>query len=138
MRIDGYGQIGSTRAKTKAKGSGKAGASFSVGKGGGASNTSAAAGPSSVQHAMTLDSLLALQGAFEEPSSRQQAMSVGRAMLDDLAELQASVLGGDSGTAALMRLKDQLQDRTPTGEEKLDLILREINLRARVELAKRA
>ncbi len=137
MRIDGYGQIGSARSRSKAKGSGKAGSAFSIGQGSEISNSKGAGAASSVQQAMTLDSLLALQGDFAEPNARQQAMSVGRSMLDDLADLQAAMLNGESGTSVLMRMKNQLQERPATGEEKLDLVLREIDLRARVELAKR-
>jgi len=83
-----------------------------------------------------LDSLLALQ--VDVGGKRRRQVRRGTVALDALDRLAASMLaGGDGGGSDIVALKDALADREPTGDDGLDSVLREIDVRTAVELAKR-
>lgn len=133
MRVEAYGHLaGVARAKPKAK---VGGSTFSLGSSG---ETSEAGSSSQVdaQQAVSLGALLSLQISGGETVERRAARA-GRSMLDELASLQSSLLSEDEAPEALLRLKGRLSELQMTGDAVLDPILREIDLRARVELAKR-
>jgi hypothetical protein len=81
-----------------------------------------------------IDALLALQGGQPDAKSRQARR--GRRLLDALDRLTRALLEGVAPAglrAELLGLRGQAE---PTGEEGLDALLREIDTRAAVELAK--
>jgi hypothetical protein len=99
--------------------------------------------PKSTQPAASLrtiggiDALIALQGQDEPAERRRRAVKRGRIALDALDELKLEVLGGAPGPSTLMRLKSATADlRDASGDERLDSVLAEIELRLEVEIAK--
>lgn len=133
MRVEAYGHLaGAARARPKAK---TGGSTFSL-TGSGETSEAGASSPAEAQQAVSLSGLLSLQISGGETVERRGARA-GRSMLDELASLQTSLLSVDEAPEALQRLKARLSDLQMTGDAELDPILREIDLRARVELAKR-
>ncbi|MFN3853989.1 MAG: flagellar assembly protein FliX [Phreatobacter sp.] len=99
----------------------------------------AAAGRPAVA-AAGLETLLAVQGLQSEDrrERRRRALQRGRASLDLLDELKLALVSGESVPAVLLRLRGlTASGLETTGEEGLDGVLAEIDLRAQVELAKR-
>lgn len=133
MRVEAYGHLaGAARARPKAK---AGGSTFSL-TGSGETSEAGASTQADAQQAVSLSGLLSLQIFGGETVERRGARA-GRSMLDELASLQTSLLSVDEAPEALQRLKARLSDLQMTGDAELDPILREIDLRARVELAKR-
>ncbi|MEP2757954.1 MAG: flagellar assembly protein FliX [Hyphomicrobiales bacterium] len=133
MRVEAYGHMaGAARAKPKTKASGSA---FSLNGSGGASDIESSS-QVDAQQAVNLGALLSLQISGGETVERRAARA-GKSMLDELQNLQSSLLSIDEAPEALHRMKQRLSEIQMTGDEMLDPILREIDLRARVELAKR-
>ena len=84
-----------------------------------------------------IDALIALQGIEEPAERRRRAVKHGRRALDALDELKLALLSGTLDPSALLRLKAVAADlKEGSGDEKLDQVLGEIELRVAVELAK--
>jgi len=85
-----------------------------------------------------IDALIALQGVEEPAERRRRAVKHGRRALDALEELKLGLLAGTLDQGTLLRLKSAATDLKDggSGDEKLDQILAEIDLRVAVELAK--
>ena len=84
-----------------------------------------------------IDALIALQGQDEPAERKRRAVKRGRTALDALDELKIEVLGGSLGPSTLMRLKSATADlRDASGDDRLDSVLAEIELRLEVEIAK--
>lgn len=85
-----------------------------------------------------IDALIALQGVAEDPAERRRrAVGRGRVALDALDDLKLGLLAGTLDRAALERLKAAAGGlKGASGDEKLDQVLAEIDLRVEVELAK--
>lgn len=108
------------------------GAGFSLPTG--QAKAASAAAPASPLTA--LDSLLALQ--VDVGGKRRRQVRRGAIALDALDRLAATLLaGGDGAGGDLAALRSALADREPTGDDGLDSVLREIDVRSAVELAKR-
>lgn len=83
-----------------------------------------------------IESLLALQ-ALDQPSDRAVRLEHGRAMLDLLDELKLELLGGTVSASRLEGLVERIARRPSRHpDERVESVLDEIELRARVELAK--
>ena len=81
-------------------------------------------------------SLLALQ-ALDEPSDRTARLEHGHAMLDLLDELKLELLGGAVSPSRLESLVERIARRPSRHpDDRVESVLDEIELRARVELAK--
>jgi hypothetical protein len=83
-----------------------------------------------------LEALLALQAVDDLVLTRRKAVRRGRQMLDTLDEVKADLLAGrvsEGRLNQLLALVGQARERTQPG---LDSVLDEVELRARVELAK--
>jgi len=76
-----------------------------------------------------------LGGLDEDEVLDRQARRHGKAMLEALAGLQMAVLGGDAGSGRA-RLVELSKAPPEAADPVLRLILREINIRAAVELAR--
>lgn len=133
MRIDAYGLIpGSAPMRAKTKSSGL---SFSIDESNDANSPSDVAG-TVAQQSVSLGALLSLQSS-EMDTIERRATAKGHSLLKDLSHLQAALLGEGDIAERLVELKGRLPDLQLTGDDLLDPILREIDLRVRVELAKR-
>jgi hypothetical protein len=84
-----------------------------------------------------IDALIALQGIEEPAERRRRAVKHGRRALDALDELKLGLLAGTVDQGTLLRLKSVATDfKDGSGDEMLDSVLAEIDLRVAVELAK--
>ena len=131
MRIYGSNaaQVASTSAPRRAAAGG-----FSVDDSEAPKSTAPAA---SLRTIGGIDALLALQGQDDPAERRRRAVKRGRIALDALDELKVEVLGGTLGPSTLARLKSATADlRDASGDERLDGVLGEIELRLEVEIAK--
>jgi len=84
-----------------------------------------------------IDALIALQGVEDPLERRRRAVKHGRRALDALDELKLGLLSGALDQGTLLRLKAVAADlKESSGDDRLDLVLGEIDLRVAVELAK--
>ncbi len=84
-----------------------------------------------------IDALIALQGIEDPVERRRRAVKHGTRALDALDELKLGILSGTLDQATLLRLKTVAADlKNSSGDERLDQVLSEIDLRVAVELAK--
>jgi hypothetical protein len=84
-----------------------------------------------------IDALIALQGIEEPAERRRRAVKHGRRALDALDELKLGLLAGTLDQGTLLRLKSVAADlKDGSGDNRLDGVLAEIDLRVAVELAK--
>jgi hypothetical protein len=83
-----------------------------------------------------LEALLALQAVDDITLKRRKAVRRGRQMLDALDEVKADLLAGRVSESRLNQLLALLGQARETTEAGLDSVLDEVELRARVELAK--
>lgn len=130
MKVESGRSVGSASGPKRA---GAAAAGFAPA---GAEEAQQVAASRSVGNVAALDTILALQA--EEPPAQRRARQAkrGRAVLDALERLEAGVLSG-SAPAALRAEMERLQRTAEaTGEPGLDGVLREIDTRLAVELAK--
>jgi hypothetical protein len=84
-----------------------------------------------------IDALIALQGIEDPVERRKRAVKHGRRALDALDELKVALLAGRLDQGTLLRLQAAaagLMDGS--GDDRLDQVLGEIDLRVAVELAK--
>ena len=111
-----------------------AGGSFSLGDN---ANASARVGPGNLRGIGGIDTLVALQGLEDPTERRRRAVRKGRGALDALDALKLGLLSGGLDQSALNRLNaaaGELNDST--GDQALDGVLAEIDLRVQVEIAK--
>ncbi|ODN69337.1 flagellar assembly protein FliX [Methylobrevis pamukkalensis] len=134
MRINGPNRPGSVSSPTGTKSSGS-GATFAPTT---ADAPKPAATSSPAQSIGGLDALLALQAIASELPDRRKAVRRGHALLDVLDEVKIGLLDGGVPADALDRLVTLLAEREadPSEDEGLTALLDDIDLRARVELAK--
>lgn len=131
MKVESGRNIGSASGAKRA--SGAAAPGFSPAGAEEPAQVSATGGVSSVA---ALDTILALQA--EEPLGQRRARQAkrGRAALDALEELEAGLLSGRAPAALRQQLEHLQRTAQATGETGLDDVLREIDTRLAVELAK--
>ena len=99
----------------------------------------AAAPPVTLRTVGGIDALIALQGLEDPTERRKQAVRRGRVALDALDELKIGLLGGTLSQATLTKLKAAAGViKAGSGDERLDGVLGEIELRVEVEIAKMA
>jgi Class II flagellar assembly regulator len=84
-----------------------------------------------------IDALIALQGIEDPTERRRRVVKHGRHALDALDEVKLGLLSGRLDQGVMLRLKSIAADlKEGTGDERLDAVLAEIDLRVEVELAK--
>lgn len=130
MRIDGRipaAAAGAAGSKGRTAAGGEA---FRVGNGPGRPGTTGGAAPLA-----TLDAILALQAEDDGAARKRRTAGRGRELLDGLDALKASLLSGRVSPEALARIARGLGGEG-SGDPGLDGVLAEIELRAKVELAK--
>ena len=85
----------------------------------------------------SIDALIALQGVEAASTDREKRLSYGSTMLDLLDDIRLGVLSGRLPTAKLEDLVRAVEERPDADlDPRLEVVLDEIELRARVELAK--
>jgi hypothetical protein len=132
MRI--YGSNGTALAKAPAGARRAASGGFSVGEQAGTRQPAAAG---SLRSISTVDALLALQGVEDFTARKKRAVAKGRKALDALDSLKLGLLDGNIDNTTIAHLKvaaDGLIEET--GDAHLDQLMRAIDLRLAVELAK--
>ncbi len=81
--------------------------------------------------------LIAIQEVEELDERRRRAVGRAHAMLDELEEIRDALLVGGLPAATLTRIRRLLAERpAELGDPKLESLLREVELRTEVELAK--
>jgi len=84
-----------------------------------------------------IDALIALQGIEDPAERRRRAVKHGRRALDVLDEIKLGLLAGTIDYTMMVRLKSVAADlHDSSGDDQLDHVLAEIDLRVAVELAK--
>ena len=132
MRI--YGPNGTTPATSTSNARRSSSSSFSLPTSGEASDSRPAAAPAGVSG---IDALLALQGVEDATERRKRAVKRGRDALDVLDDLKLGLLSGSPDPAMVQRLRLAASElKANSGDEGLDSVLAEIELRVEVELAK--
>jgi hypothetical protein len=92
---------------------------------------------SALQTVGGIDALLALQGIEDPLERRKHAVKRGRVALDALDELKIGLLGGVLTPAILTKLQSAAAYlKHGSGDQRLDAVLDEIELRVEVEIAK--
>lgn len=116
-----------------------------AGAGGGVFQPSLAAAPRKAAQlrgtaaVSSVDVIVTLQGVEDPAERRRRAIRNASDTLDVLDELKLALLGGELPATKLARLKSLLREEDETSAEpELEELLRGIDLRARVELAKLA
>lgn len=115
----------------------KSSSTFSLPDGEAASETSQTLSTPSVY---SMDALIALQTVdnIDPREHRRQAISHGQDVLDDLEKMKVALLSGRVSNAQLRTLQKRITERPDYFEDPgLKDLLDHIDLRARVELAKR-
>lgn len=135
MRINGPKSTAGVTGKGAAKRSSGNGAAFSLpGETSSAASASATNQTSAVQN---VGALLALQSVDDALSGRKRkAVRRGNKMLDLLESIRLGLLSGQMPShilEQLQRLSDQVEE---SGDERIDAVLAEIELRTQVEMAK--
>jgi Class II flagellar assembly regulator len=131
MRI--YGTNGTALAKSPATPRRTAAGGFSVSE----QEAGRASAAGSLRAISTVDALLALQGVEDFTARKKRAVAKGRNALDALDCLKVGLLDGSVDRSALARLQVAAEGLAEeSGDAELDAVMREIDLRVAVELAK--
>jgi hypothetical protein len=133
MRITGQKPISGVQGRGSKKRSGATGDSFTPDYGEESTTTASTTSTGGVQG---MDALLALQEVGEEPNRRRKAKQYGNSLLDGLESIRADLLGGEVSADRLEALAHEVTTAVDSGDAEIDSVLREIELRVKVELAK--
>jgi len=90
-----------------------------------------------VAPATSLDALLALQAVEDPLLKKKKLVRRGTQLLDTLEDMKADLLTGRVSESRLSQLMAVLTEAREKTDPRLDSLLDDIELRARVELAKR-
>jgi hypothetical protein len=96
-----------------------------------------AQGLAGLQPLAAVDALVALQEIPDAAARKRKAIKRGEAMLNLLEDIKIALLSGALARARIMKLAQIVEDRrNDAADPELRGVLEEIELRARVELAK--
>lgn len=132
MRIDSQ-RVGTVAGRPSA-GRASSSAAFIVDDGATTAETRTASGVSAPS---SIGALLALQSVEDPLFRRRKLVRRGNQLIDTLEEMRADLLVGRISEGRLNLLMAVLSQARERGEPALDALLDDIELRARVELAKR-
>ena len=133
MRIEGTTSRNTVSRRKGAGGSGKGGEVFQASQ---STPSSQPAAAGAVQSATGIDAILALQGVDDPRFARKRAVRHANSMLDSLEEIKADLLAGGVGEGRLNRLMALVTRARQQADPDLEALIDDIELRARVELAK--
>lgn len=131
MRITNATRTARTGSSQAKKAGGSSG--FSIES---SSQSRAPAQAASTGHATGIDAILALQSVEDPLLAKKKATRRGHLLLDALDALKADLLAGRVPEARIERLLTLIRDARNDVDPALDSIITDIELRARVELAK--
>lgn len=132
MRIQQAGRAGHLTT-TRRSGRAASAGGFQVPSGDGSQEASRAGTPSQVSG---IDSILSLQEVPDSLSPRKKALKKGHDMLDVLEKMKIELLTGQISRSRGEALLRMLETKSELEDESVTSVLAEIELRARVELAK--
>jgi hypothetical protein len=136
MRVGQTQRTGNATAGQAARRPGASGGVFQPSLATAPRKAASARGPAGVS---SVDVIVALQGVEDSAERRKRAIRNASETLDVLDELKLGLLSGELSGAKLSRLTALLRDGgSAEAEPELEELLRGIDLRARVELAKLA
>lgn len=133
MRIGGPASGSSIQTRAAAKRERKAGSEFAPASGGETARASISSGVGALHG---VDALLSIQEVGDATTGKRKAMQRGHDLLDSLEQMRADLLAGSVPPERLARILDLVRGRLPSGDPRLEGLIDEIDLRARVELAK--
>lgn len=134
MRISGPKQNSPVSNKQKAGGSAAASGGFKVG---GGARPGAAKGAQGVRSLAAVDALISIQEVPDATARRAKAVARAEDILDLLDEIKMALLSGAMPRSRVGKLTRIVEDaRNDVSNEHLSGVLDEIELRAKVELAK--
>lgn len=137
MKVTGTRGAASSGPTSGPKAAPNQGFSIPAGASTGAGEASRTARAASVASVGSIDALLALQEAEGPLERRRRAVKRGGRILDMLEQVKISLLDGEGGSASLERLARAIrEERSGTGDDRLEGVLDEIETRAAVEMAK--
>jgi hypothetical protein len=132
LRIDTNQRVGNVGSRSSASRSSSS--PFFVDDG---STPSQARASTPVAAATPLDALLALQAVEDPLLKKKKLIRRGTQLLDALEDMKTDLLTGRLSEGRLTQLMAVLSDARDKADPRLDGLLDDIELRARVELAKR-
>jgi len=133
MEIKSTGRVGSSSVRRSA-GSTSSSSSFQVSDAVEQPRAQTVASPGAIA---SVESILTLQGMDDSTNGRSRGLAHGQHLLDMLDEVRDGLLAGGIPRATLNRLATAVGKRQEGfADPKLQSVLDEIELRARVELAK--
>ena len=135
MRITGPGQNQPMQGKKGGHRQGD-GSGFSVSVEGEAAQTASASSASAGTAVTGIEALLALQSVDAPDERERRQVQRGHDLLDQLEALRADLLAGTVAAERLGAIMGTLRAQAPADDPKLGAIIADIELRARVELAK--
>ena len=133
MRIDGTGRPNKSTSGKGKSGSAGSGAVFQPASGDAPSRAAAAGSANPVA---PIDAILALQAVEDPLFAKRKAMRRGQTMLDVLEDIKIDLLAGRVSEGHLNKLMATVQQAKMQSDPRLDALIADIELRARVELAK--
>jgi hypothetical protein len=133
LRIDNNVRTGAVGARSAAR-NGSASPAFNLGDTGAAPRAAAAG---SAHPAAGIGALLALQAVEDPLLKKKKLVRRGRSLLDALDSIKADLLAGHVGEGHLNLITALIGQVREEGDPALAALLDDIELRARVELAKR-
>jgi Class II flagellar assembly regulator len=132
MKIEGSGRVESSGVRRVSKST--TSSSFSVSDTSEQERAVTVAGPGPIA---SVESILTLQGLDDSTSGRSKSISHGEQLLEMLDQVRDGLLAGGIPRSTLNRLASAVSRRQDGfADPKLQTVLDEIDLRARVELAK--
>ncbi len=134
MRVNQAQRTSSSQKSRSARRSGALAKAFEPSRGSATRRAATLAAPSAVS---SVDALVALQAVEDSVERRRRAVDQGSEVLDSLDALKIALLSGQESPGHLAKL-NEIVKRYEEGIDDPDLaeILRQIDLRAQVELAK--
>ncbi len=133
MNVDPLSRLRAAALKRADKRGSSTGTGFAEALGG----ESRAGGVSGSSQLGSVDALLALQAVGERPDGSAQARERAEELLDQLDEIRLGLLVGAIPRAEIEKLSAMIQrKRAHVGDPRLAELLDDVDLRARVELAK--
>ncbi len=133
VRIENNTRVGNVTGRSSA-GRASAGGAFEIGEG---PQAPSARPTSPLAPTASLDALLALQAVEDPLLKRRKIIRRGTQLVDTLEGLRTDLLAGRLSEGRLNQLMAVMSQARDQSEPGLDSLLDDIELRARVELAKR-
>jgi hypothetical protein len=133
VRIDNNSRVGNVGGRPSA-GRSQPGGVFELGQG---TETPQSRQVANVAASTSLDALLALQAVEDPLLKKRKTVRRGTQLLDALDALKTDLLAGQMSEGRLNQLMAVMSQAREKSDPGLDRLLDDIELRARVELAKR-